>query len=74
MEYDNAEPMTKRTPFMLTTAPSPLLHSNAIPNNATTMHAIVFMDIFSLKKMNMMSATMIGYTNNIVEAMPASIW
>ena len=59
---------------MLTTAPSPLLHSNAIPNNATTMHAIVFMDIFSLKKMNMMSATMIGYTNNIVEAMPASMW
>ena len=59
---------------MLTTAPSPLLHSNAIPNNATAMHAIVFMDIFSLKKMNMMSATMIGYTNNIVEAMPTSMW
>lgn len=45
---------------MLTTAPSPLLHNKAMPTNATAMHAIVFDDIFSLKKMNIMSATMIG--------------
>ena len=73
MEYDNADPSTKRTPFMLMTASLPLLHNNAIPNNATAMHTIVFTDIFSLKKKNIMSATMIGYTNRIVEAMPTSI-
>ena len=74
MEYERAEPSTNRTPLMLTTAPSPLLHSSAIPNKATAMHAIVFADIFSLKKKNMMRATVIGYTNKIVEAMPASMW
>ena len=73
MEYDNADPRTKSTPFMLMTASLPLLHNSAIPNNATAMQAIVFTDIFSLKKKNMMSATIIGYTKRIVEAMPASI-
>ena len=60
MEYDNADPSTKRTPFVLTTAPSPLLHNNEIPNKATAMHSMVFIDILSLKKINMMSATIIG--------------
>lgn len=72
--YANADPITNRVPTRLSVAPSGALYNNPTPARARAMQHQVCREIFSLKKMAIMRATITGYTNRIVEAMPESIY
>ena len=65
--------MTKNTPMVDSVAPSPPLYSRLMPLRARMMETTVTAVTRSLKNTAIITATITGYTNRMVEAMPASM-